>query len=134
MKYIKKPMKISLQMGAICLFYEVIKWSISWLAIPVPANVLGMLIMIVLLWANIIPIKMIEEGAEFLLKYMPVLFVPFGVAMMNYGNLIKQTGAILIPVLILTCVLVPAITGYSALIWQRRHNKKKGLDIHANVS
>lgn len=134
MQHIKKPMMITLQIGGICLFYEIIGWCVSWLSIPVPANVLGMLTMIILLWAGIIPLKMVVEGAEFLLKYMPVLFVPFGVAMMNYGGLIKQAGVMLIPVLIITSILVPAITGYSTLIWYKWQEKKKGMGIRANIT
>lgn len=134
MQQIKKSMLITLQISGICLFYEWIGWCVSWLSIPIPANVLGMLIMIVLLGTGMIPLKMVVEGAEFLLKYMPVLFVPFGVAMMNYGELIEQAGVRLIPVLILTSILVPAITGYTALLWQRWQEKKKGMNVHANIT
>jgi len=127
----KKWIKIILQIIAISLFYEGIRWVVGLLEIPFPPNVLGMVILFFLLVTGIIPISWISDGSDFLLKYMPILFVPFGVAMMNYWNTIKSSGIPLFLVLTMSSFLVAAATGYCARYWQQRKNKEENSEVSA---
>ena len=56
---------------------------LSFLPLPIPASVYGLLIMLVGLYTKIIPLSAIEDVADWLILIMPVLFVPSAVGLMN---------------------------------------------------
>ena len=95
----------------------------SVIPLPVPASVYGMILLFLCLCLKIIKPEQIQETADFLLLIMPVLFVGPGVGIIdNYGAI---SGAIVpfIITVILTTVIVMAVTG---LVSQAVIRWKKG--------
>jgi holin-like protein len=69
----------------------------SLLPITIPGSIIGMLILFVLLALQIIPAKWVKPGCSVLIRYMALLFVPIGVGVMQYYDLLKaQYGPILV--------------------------------------
>ena len=56
--------------------------------VPLPANVLGFLLLTIALLTGIVPMAWVEETAHFLLRHMVLLFVPYIVSTMVYFELI----------------------------------------------
>ena len=66
--------------------------------IPIPGNVLGMVILTVALCTGIIKLKDVEEVSNFLLDHLAIFFIPSAVGIMLYLSLIRANlMAILIP-------------------------------------
>lgn len=58
--------------------------------IPIPANVLGMLILFVLLLAGIIKLEDVQETAEFIIRHLSVFFIVPSVGIMMYLDLLSK--------------------------------------------
>jgi len=102
------------------------------LSLPIPGNILGMLILLVLLWTKVVKLEQIETIANFLLDHLAFFFIPAGVGLMTSVGIIKDSWLKLIIVCIVTTIIIIASTG---LIVQyiTRKTKKRGDPIeHTN--
>ncbi len=62
----------------------------SILHIPVPGNVIGMILITLSLKFNIVKLEDVKEPANFLVKNMALFFVPPGVGIILYTDMIKN--------------------------------------------
>ena len=81
------------------------------LDLPIPGNVLGMGLLLLGLMTNVVDIKWFEEAAEILLSNLALFFVPAGVGVMVYGNLIASEWLPISVATILSTFVVMAVTG-----------------------
>ncbi|EUL33664.1 holin-like protein [Klebsiella aerogenes UCI 48] len=58
------------------------------LPITIPGSIIGMLILFVLLALQIMPPQWVNPGCNILIRYMALLFVPIGVGVMQYWDLL----------------------------------------------
>lgn len=65
--------------------------------IPFPAPIMGILVLFLFLQLNIIRREWVKDICEFLLRYMPLLFIPLAVGIVSYYGIIEKN---LIPILI----------------------------------
>ena len=59
------------------------------LPITIPGSIIGMLILFVLLALQIMPPQWVNPGCNILIRYMALLFVPIGVGVMQYWDLLR---------------------------------------------
>ncbi|MCG8710421.1 CidA/LrgA family protein [Brenneria sp. 4F2] len=59
------------------------------LPITLPGSIVGMLILFTLLSLQIIPPMWVKPGCHLLIRYMALLFVPIGVGVMQYFDLLR---------------------------------------------
>jgi holin-like protein len=83
------------------------------LELPVSGGVLGAVALAALLLSGALPLRWFEDGAELLLKYLGLFFVPASVAAMRQ-HLTARSIALLALVSAATTVLVLVITGVLA--------------------
>lgn len=79
--------------------------------LPIPGNILGMIILLILLCSKVIKISQIENISNFLLDHLAFFFIPAGAELMNSFGIIKDTWIKLIIVCIITTAIVIASTG-----------------------
>ena len=72
-------------------------WFIKLTHIVIPAPILGIVVLFILLQFDVIKKEWIKESCEFILRYMPLLFVPLSVGIITYLGVIEKN---LIPILI----------------------------------
>ncbi|KSB19784.1 LrgA [Salmonella enterica subsp. enterica serovar Hillingdon] len=65
------------------------QYLVSWLHLPLPANLVGMVLMLALIVCRIIPLSWVRAGARWLLAEMLLFFVPAVVAVVNYAHLLR---------------------------------------------
>ncbi|SHK21721.1 holin-like protein [Geosporobacter subterraneus DSM 17957] len=71
------------------------------LGIPVPGNILGMLLLTVALMLGALKLKDVEEAGKLLLDHLPIFFIPSSVGIMLYFDLIRsQIAGILVPTIL----------------------------------
>lgn len=83
----------------------------TFLPLPVPASVYGLVIMLVALLTGILKLDQVKGAADFLVEIMPVMFVPAGAGLITAWSSLKP---ICVPVLIMTfisTVIVMVVTG-----------------------
>ena len=82
------------------------------IAFVIPTPILGIIVLFLLLQFKIIKEERIKNICEFLLKYMPLLFIPFLVGIVSYYGLIEKQ---LVPIVLniaISAVLTMVITAF----------------------
>ena len=93
----------------------------SLLPIIIPGSIIGMLILFLLLALQILPAKWVNPGCYVLIRYMALLFVPIGVGVMQYYDLLKaQYGPILVSCAVSTLVVFLVVSWSSHLVHGER--------------
>ncbi|WP_315120083.1 CidA/LrgA family protein [uncultured Clostridium sp.] len=116
-------MKLLRQMGIIlilCLLGELIH---NIFKLPIPGNVLGMLILFIALCAGIIKIDMIDTLSKFLLDHLSFFFVPAGVGIISCMSLLKGKWFAFLSILFISAIITMVVTGWTIQLYARRTNK-----------
>jgi len=79
-------------------------------SLPVPGPVLGMALLLVFLLFPKGVAAPLRETSEGLLRYLPLLFVPAGVGLINHGVLLKQDLLVIVVTLVISTALTLAVT------------------------
>jgi holin-like protein len=106
-------MKILRQLAivlSICLAGELLN---RFLKIPIPGSVIGMIILLLGLLTGTLQLSSIEEVSEFLLKHLAFFFVPSGVGIISNLRVVKESFVPLLIIILVSTVVVIAVTGIS---------------------
>lgn len=79
--------------------------------LPIPGNILGMIILFVLLCTNIVKVDNIINITDFLLDHLAFFFIPAGVGLMTSIGIIQATWIQLLVVCLSTTTITIASTG-----------------------
>lgn len=79
---------------------------------PVPGNVVGMTLLLVALVLGLIRLEWVTEAAELVLTHMALLFVPVGVGVMLYFDLLAREWLPIVAATVLSTFVVIAVTGH----------------------
>ncbi|AIR67230.1 CidA/LrgA family protein [Cedecea neteri] len=103
----------------LCLYAGIFVASL--LPIVIPGSIIGMLILFVLLSLQILPAKWVKPSCHLLIRYMALLFVPIGVGVMQYYDVLKaQFGPVVVSCLISTLVVLIIVSWSSHLVHGER--------------
>ena len=93
----------------------------TFLPLPVPASVYGLVIMLVALLTGILKLDQVKDAADFLIEIMPVMFIPAAAGLIDSWKVLQP---LLLPLLVITVVIsifVMVVTGKIAqMIAQKR--------------
>lgn len=81
------------------------------LHLPIPGNILGMIILFILLTTKIVKVDNISTVTNFFLDHLAFFFIPAGVGLMASIGIIKSTWWQLLLVCISTTIIVMVATG-----------------------
>lgn len=81
---------------------------------PVPGNVVGMALLLAALMLGVVRLEWVTEAAELLLTHMALLFVPAGVGVMLYFDLLAREWLPILTATLLSTFVVLAVTGHLA--------------------
>ncbi len=112
LRWLQTPFQIAL-LAAIWLLADI---AVRTLHLPLPANLTGMLLLLVCILLGVVKAQWFSAGARWLLAEMLLFFVPAVVAVVNYQELLLQEGWRIMVVLIVSTVLV---LGTTALVVDR---------------
>jgi len=94
------------------------------LNLPIPGNILGMIILFILLCTKVIKVDNISTVTSFLLDHLSFFFIPAGVGLMASIGIIKSTWWQLLVVCISTTVIIIGVTGMIVQAISRSTKKK----------
>lgn len=109
---------------SICWISQVIEY---FLPFSFPASVIGMILLFGVLLIGWLKIEHIQEKSDFLLSNMAFFFVPAGVNVMNYFDILRSSAIALIVICILTTIITFAATAFSVKLtiqWMERRKRK----------
>ena len=100
---------------------------ITWLTgISVPSSIIGMLLLTVLLKVKVIKLEWVETISNFLVKNMGFFFVPPGVALMLYFDIIGKEIVPIVLATTLSTMLVLVVTGWTHIMTRKIIKRIKG--------
>ena len=105
-------MKILLQIGIVFLICLVGEWISAVLPFAFPGSVIAMILLFLLLLFKVLKVEHIEEKASVALNNMAFFFIPAGVGVMEYFDIL---GAYLVPFLVI-CVVSTILT-FAVTAW-----------------
>ena len=117
-------MKIVTQVGiifSICWISQIIE---KLLPFSFPASVIGMILLFILLCVHILKVDHIREKSDFLLENMAFFFIPAGVSIINYFDVLKNWVQLIV-ICVVSTVVTFAVTAYSMKLALYLMQKKK---------
>lgn len=82
------------------------------LQLPIPSNLVGLILFTLALYGKLIKLEWVERSAQWLTKHMMLFFVPFIVGSMAFYPILEQYGlAIVVSMVLSTCVVL-LVTGW----------------------
>lgn len=118
-------MKILKQTGiifTICWLSIIVQY---FLPLPIPASVIGLVLLFLCLLTGILKIGHIQEKSDFLLSNMAFFFVPAGVGMMNYFDILRKNWFPLLVICVVSTLITFAVTAYSIRFTLKLMNRRK---------
>lgn len=102
------PLQVLIYAG----LFIVSEWLVEWLHLSLPANVIGLILMLGLIITGILPLKWVRAGSAWLLAEMLLFFVPAVVAVVNYGELLRVEGWRIMLVIVVSTMMVLGATAW----------------------
>ena len=87
---------------------------------PIPGSVLGAIALAVLLLTDIVPLRWVADGADLLLKYLALFFVPAAVSAIRVWSDVRRDIVAVTVVSVVTTIVVLLVTGTLAGRWEER--------------
>nr|WP_302702980.1 CidA/LrgA family protein [uncultured Clostridium sp.] len=91
--------------------------------VPIPGNVIGMVILFLLLYLKVIKVEQISTISNFFLEHLAFFFIPAGVGLISSFSVIKNIWLQLLIVCFVTTAITMICTG---LVVQKIANEKEG--------
>lgn len=93
--------------------------------IPLPGNVMGIIVLFFLLLTGVVKESHISVAAEFLLRHLVFFFVPIAVGLMQWGGVFYDYGWVLAAAIAGSTALPLALVGFMARAMRRTAMEKE---------
>ncbi len=107
------------------LLFQLVGEAISiLLSLPIPGNVIGMVLMLLSLSCGWVKLEWVQDAASQLLRYMAMFFVPAGVGVMLYFDIISREWLPIIAGTVISTFVVMAVTGWTVQLLKKNEEQK----------
>lgn len=104
-------MKLLREVLLIFGIYFIGEMAAKGLQLPIPGNLIGMLLLLVLLCTKVIKLEHVETVSTFLLDHLSFFFIPAGVGLMASFHLIQDIWAQILLLCLVTTICTMVLTG-----------------------
>ncbi|MFJ7404685.1 MULTISPECIES: CidA/LrgA family protein [unclassified Lysinibacillus] len=125
-----RAVRIIVQIGVLNIFYYIGVGIVSYLHIPLPGSVIGLLLLALLLNFKIIKVEYIQDGAGFLIGVLTLFFIPATVGIIDYPELMSTTGLFIILAVIASTLISIYLTGVLTQLIEKRELAKKEKEVN----
>jgi holin-like protein len=116
---IKKLLKTIIQIGIFCFIYWLGTQFVTITGLPIPGNVVGILMLFGLLSLGVVREEHLREATDFFLKHLLFFFVPITLGLVNCLQVFIDYGLILAAAIIVSSFLSLWTVGYLTQLLQR---------------
>lgn len=121
------------QVGILTLYYLLGVAIVKLTGIFIPGSIIGLLLLWLSLYFKLIKVQHVQKGANLLLAFLTLFFLPSTVAIINYPELLTKAGAILMLAVILSTLFTIIVTGKVSQYIEKREMGQEG-DKHASAT
>lgn len=109
---IQKTLRITIQIGILTLFFLIGQGIQNFFDLVIPGSVIGLVLLFLCLFFNLIPETWVQEGANFMTRHLIIFFIPATVGIIKYYDLFIGKGFLLIVITIVSSLIVLSVSGY----------------------
>ncbi|WP_238601981.1 CidA/LrgA family protein [Lysinibacillus parviboronicapiens] len=120
-----RVVRIIVQIGILNIFYYMGVGIVTFLHLPLPGSVIGLLLLALSLNLKIIKVEYIQDGAGFLIGILTLFFIPATVGVIDYPELLSKTGLLIILAIIASTLVSIYITGLLSQLIEKKEAAKK---------
>jgi holin-like protein len=122
----RRAILLAIQLAALLLISKAGYAAATALSLPVPGNLLGMLLLLGLLASGAVRMRWIEGSAALLLRHLAFFFVPITVGLMGFTTLLASDGAAILLTLIVSAAIGLCVAGFTsqALVMRSRRGSR----------
>lgn len=120
----KKSLHITLELAIIFFICFLGEALVKLLPFNFSASVLSMLILLVLLVIRAVKLDNIYASAQFFTSNMAVLFIPYGVKVLQYVDVIKENILLFVLIVLVTTPVVYGVTALTAQLVMKLQGKE----------
>ncbi len=102
---------------AICFMGDLIH---NYFNLPIPGNVLGMVMLLILLLTGVIKLTMIEDVSNFMLKHLSFFFIPAAVGLITCFTILEGKWTALMFISVVSTFIIAIVTGMTVQILMKR--------------
>lgn len=113
-------MKLIIEILVLCAIYQFSVWMTSVLHLPVPSIMIGMALLLFMLTTGVIKPNQLEQSSRFLSRHMVLFFIPIIVGIVQYWEVIKQGGWLLLFTIAISTIFVILSTAFFAILFKKR--------------
>ncbi|QUY47422.1 CidA/LrgA family protein [Serratia plymuthica] len=123
-------LQVPVQVALYAVLFLIADRLVKQFHLPLPANIVGMLLMLALILLRILPLSWVRAGSRWLLAEMLLFFVPAVVAVVNYAQLLMVEGWKIFLVIAISTMLTLGATGlvvdrvYRLEVWLQRRKQR----------
>ena len=129
-----KIIRIIAQIFILWIFYFIGQVIVNWTGIFIPSSIIGLLLLWICLMTDIIKVEYIKDGASFMILYLTLFYIPATVGLIEYPELLRLEGILLIVAIFISSAVTLVITGKASQYIENKEGKKiKGGD-YANLN
>ncbi|WP_319509102.1 CidA/LrgA family protein [uncultured Methanolobus sp.] len=88
--------------------------------LPIPGNVLGMVMLLILLLTGVIKLTMIEDVSNFMLKHLSFFFIPAAVGLITCFTILEGKWTALMFISVVSTFIIAIVTGMTVQILMKR--------------
>lgn len=118
--------KIIIQILFIHVFFLLAIGLKQLLSIPIPASMIGLVLLFLALFFKIIKIEWVEQGANWLMAELLLFFIPSAVGIVNYDEIASWQGLEIVLIIGLSTFIVMALTAFIADRFERPRRTDAG--------
>lgn len=93
--------------------------------LPVSGSIVGLVLLLICLGLRIVPVSIIQDGAGFLLSFLPLLFIPAMTGVMKYPSLISLNGLMLLITVVLSTIVTIIAAGFVSQLLEKKAKKRE---------
>ena len=120
-----KIIRIIVQIGILNIFYYIGVGIVSLLNLPLPASVIGLLLLALSLQFKIIKVEYIQDGAGFLIGILTLFFIPATVGVIDYPQLWPTTGLLVMLAVTVSTLITIYVTGSISQVIEKKEAANK---------
>ncbi|MBP1771499.1 MAG: LrgA family protein [Holophagaceae bacterium] len=111
---LKQKLRFLGQLTVLTAIYLVGNQVASLTSLPIPGNVIGVMLLYALLNLGILRLDQVQDAADFLLRHLVFFFIPVAVDLMNWGGLFWKYGLMLALAIVASTATTYLGTGWLA--------------------
>jgi len=100
-----------LQVAGLAVFALLINTLSSFLHLPIPGSICGMILLFILLELGVVRLNWVEVGASWLLAELLLFFVPSAIGVMKYIPMLETDGLRILAVVLVGTFVVMSSSG-----------------------